>query len=237
MNIKAIKKITFETFKDFFKNLYVIIPSAILIVILSLLSSMSKKIAPYLISNWSNIIWIIFYSTMSLLIISFFISGLIGLTTAISKKEKNKIRFFYFSAKLNFLKNFFNIILIIFSLLLVSIVSIFISKQFLNYGQNFPQILLMSLLFIGFAATTIFLTFSTFFTVIKNKSFYQSLRASIDLVKKEYIFTLSFVILTFIIQGIFQKMLSPRISELIFSVLLVPVISLFLTKFLILNEK
>ncbi len=225
-----------KAFIDFYKNIIVVIPSFILFVFFIIFSWISIEVNYKLSDKTLLILWLVFFSIVSLFFVSFFLSGLIGICSEIVRRKKIKMDdFLKYSAKFCF-NNFIMIaiILIVYNIMryLVHNLALIIGQS-LNLSLGIAQGFFFILYFAGLAGIIIFLTFSSFYLITKNKSIWQSIKSSALLVKKRYIYTLSIIIVFFVINGLLELLKNVLIIELINALFIVPYLALVLTRFVL----
>jgi len=239
MNKDNLFEILKKSLYDLYRNPAVILPSLILFVLLTLLSVLSADVNKWLNSNILLTIWLVFFSLLSLLIIAFFFSGLIGMSVEVIRKKSSVFDFFKYSKKF-WLKNFIIIVIII----LVYNVIRYLAHNFallignaLNLSVNLAQGVFFLLYFAGLIGIIIFFTFSSFYLIIENRGILKSIDKSFWLVKKRYIYTLSILILFFLINRILDLSQSDIFIELSNSIIIIPYLSLLLSRFVLNFEK
>ncbi len=220
---------------NLYKNPILVIPPMLLLGFMNILSKLSVQINYQLNTKFALTLWLIFFSIISLLIISFFLSGLIGMSYDAIKGKAKLNRFFYYSKKF-WLRNFIVILII---LILYNIVQfaptfiVFYIGKALALELKPAQFLYFLILFVGLIGIIIFMAFSSFYLIIKNISIKESIYNSILLVKKNYISVLAIVLLFFIFNSFINLIEKKIIVDLINSVFTLPYISLILTNFLL----
>jgi len=180
---------------------------------------------------------LIFFSFISLALLAFFFSGLIGISKDIQQKNLKLKKFLIYSKKF-WLRNFL-IILIITTLTFLSgrvshYLAFYIGKA-INLSTN-PATILFFLIYISILLGIIILfTYSSFFLVLYNLKTIESIKSSIKFVKKEYINTLIITIIFFIVFFILEKNKN-ILFDLIEYGLIVPYISILTTEFILSNN-
>jgi len=228
-----------DSFKDFVKNPNLILPSILLLAFLIIFSkglvkaSSSFQIAP------SSILFIISFIVISLLATSFFFSSLIGMSKE-AIKGKSKIKDLFSYSKKFWLKNFLIILLIYVLYRLINLALIYginSAGQALNLQLSTAQIIFFILYFASIAGILIFLTFSSFYLVIFNSKIIESMKKSILFVKKNYVFTLSILIIFFALNQLLSMLIGNIVQGLLFDVInyvfIMPYLSIILTRFVI----
>ncbi len=224
------------SFRDFYKNLILIVPPLVLFLFLFLFSNLSVIINSKLFSSLSLSIWLIASLTISLVAIAFIFAGLIGLSKQAIKSKANLKDFIFYSKKFWFK----NLIVIIFLLILYNLV-----RNAAHYGALFlgkaiglllnPAILLFYFIyFVGLFGLIIFFTFSNFYLIVFNLTIKNSIKRSFLLVKKEYLFVLATILLFFLVNYLIDQfsLINELASDLI-SYLLIPFVSLIFTRFVL----
>mgnify|MGYP001561295533 CR=1 FL=1 len=233
-----------KSIKDYLKNPILIAPPIMLIILASLLSCLSVFVN-YKISNALAVTsWFVFFSAVYLLLVSFFFSGIIGMTKEIFDKKKTSLKSFWFYSKKFFLKNFVVVLVFLIAYNLVSFTAyygaLYLGKA-LALSSTYAQILFTAIYFLGLLLV-IFLTFSNFYLILFNFQIFTSIKKSIIFVKKRYLSTLSIVLIFFIIITLLERFVSQIIfnialSELINLFITYPILLLVLTRFLLTEEK
>ncbi len=233
MSISKLANLFVKSFKDYRKNLVLIVPSALLFILIILLSKLSVKINYKLQDTLSLTIWTIIFSLVMLVIISYFFSGLIGMSFLAIKNRVNMKSFFKYSNKF-VLKNFLIILAILLVLNLIRYlahnVSFFVGK-FLELDVNIASGIFFLLYFGSIIGILIFLGFSSAYLITENTKIVVSIKKSIGLVKKNYIEALIILIMLFIINQFFNLYISKILTEVVNALFIVPYLSLILTRF------
>ncbi len=224
-------------FKILIKNPLIILFPLILLAILKLFSFISVSINYKLQNSIALTLWLIFFSFISLALLAFFFSGLIGISKDIQQKNLQLKKFLVYSKKFWF-RNFL-IILLITTLSFLSgrtshYLAFYIGKA-LNLSTNLAVILFFLIHISILLGIIIFFTYSSFFLVLYNLKTLESIKSSIKFVKKEYINTLTITLLIFIVFFILEKNKN-ILFDLIEYGLIVPYISILLTKFILSNN-
>ena len=107
----------------------------------------------------------------------------------------------------------------------------------MNLEVESAKWIFLSFYFVGLIGVIIFLTFSSFYLVLKNKTIVGSIKSSARLVEKRYIETLCVILVFFVIYKIFDLIDIRVVTEIINAVFIVPYFSLVLTKFILLFDK
>jgi len=223
---------------DLSKNPIIIIPSIFLLIFSIAFSELSVIVNYSLQTTAALTTWLVFFSFTYLVVLAFSLSALIGASyKAVIKKARLK-DIFYYSRKFWFR----NLIIIMTIIILYNIVryvahnAALLIGTSLNLELNLAKGLFFLLYFTGLAGLIVFLTFSNFFLVIYNLNIFHSIKRSISLVKKEYIYTLSIVLIFFIINE-FLKYIDRKLIELITNLFILPCLSLILTRFVLMHSK
>jgi len=233
----------FSLFKDslyaYLKNPVLIVPTGILLILLVAFSNFSVFLNKVLTSEIQLKIWLVVYTLISIIVVSFLLSALIGISgEAIRSKAKLKNSFHY--ARKYEIKNLVLIVIFLVSYNIINFVtfhsSLFISKA-LNLEVESAKWIFLSFYFVGLIGVIIFLTFSSFYLVLKNKTIVGSIKSSARLVEKRYIETLCVILVFFVIYKIFDLIDIRVVTEIINAVFIVPYFSLVLTKFILLFDK
>ncbi len=238
MDSKNFLKIFKDSFQDLIKNPVISIPSVLLLIFSIFLSKLSVKINYSLTNTFSITTWLIFYSLISLLFMSFFFSSLIGMSGEAIKGKTSIISIVKYPRRF-WLSNFIIILIILLLYNLVNFIShyssLFIGKA-LEASLQTAQIIFYLFYFTGLVGIMIFMTFSSFFLILKNKTIIGSIISSFNFVKNNYIYVL-LCLLSFFIVGELIKLTPTIAQEFIGAIFLTPYISLVLARFLIKSTK
>ncbi|MEK6844540.1 MAG: hypothetical protein AABX83_03910 [Nanoarchaeota archaeon] len=224
-----------ESFYRLFKNPLLIFPSLFLYISLIFLSNLSVRINYKLQTTPLLTGWVVLFSIASLLITSFFLSGLIG---ASFQAMKGKIRL---KDMLKYSKKFCLpnlaitfIIIALYNIIryLAHNIPLLILKPF-NIPLSIAQGVFFILYFAGLVGIIIFLTFSNFYLIIKDVTILEAIKKSISLVKENYLNVLSIMIIFFVINELLNLANTKLLYELVNAIFVVPYLSLILTKFLL----
>jgi len=228
-----------KSFSDFGKNLIITFPTILLFIFLILFSNISVEINNLLNTNILLTIWLVIFSLISLAVIAFFFSGLIGMAYESVRKETKIGDMWSYSRRLWF-KNF----LIIFAVLIVYNVLRYLAHKIallvgysLNLEANAATGVFFVLYVAGLMGVIIFLTFSSFYLVIKNKGVWVSIKESARLVKGEYLGTLSIILVFFVVNGALSLWDQDAIVEVINTLFIIPYMALVLTRFVLNYDK
>lgn len=223
-----------ESLKEIYGKPLIVLLSLVLWAVLFGVSKIGGSFAYDLTTTGGNVGWSIFVSIVAMLVISFIFSGMIGIVK--SKKEMWK------SLLDNSRKFVFRNFIVMLIILIITIAVFWVSFGLaFGIGRLFamqPQtaaVVFALLYFIGLVGILIFFTFSSFYLVIENLKVGASLRKSFKLVGREYLATLSLLVILFVLGYLFN--LIPGIyGELLIYLLLVPFVVTVMTKF-VLREK
>lgn len=223
----------FETFgeslKHFSRNLSMIIPGLILWGILVGFSKISEKMNYRFTTSISLTLWIVFFSLVTLAVMSLFFSGLIGMSI---KKKSGLIDFLNYGNKF-WTRNFFVMVIIVVIGILIdraAFYGAFFIGKFLNFGTYPAQGLFLLIYLIGVAGFLIFFTFSSFFLVTCDLKVRESLRKSFAFVKKNYPYVVVLSLILFIVYY-FANLIPSPYGEAFEYGILVPYLAILMTKF------
>ena len=239
MRIKEFFYIISRGFNDLFKNPLLIISGLLLWVFIFLFSKISVIVNHNLNNASSLLAWLVFFSLVSLAVMSFVFSGLIKISKEIINKKRAITRNFFSGGRRFWFRN----LLILLFIVIIGIViwaianygGIYIGKLF-NLEVNAALLLYILIYFAGLVGILIFLTFSNVCLVVYSLNFKEAVKKSIRLVKKEYLATLALNVLIFVILFLLNKVNGIWI-DLIEYALLIPLFILILTRFVIHIEK
>ncbi len=243
MESKSILSAFKESFAQFYSHPKILIPGIALYILVLLLSKISVSVNYFLSRfgfNTSIIVtsWFFFFVCIFFLVSSYIFSGLIGLSKEIKSKSSAFKIFFNYSNKF-FLRNFI-IIIIIWAISTIiaqasQYISFFIGNA-LGLPLNTAMILFFLIYFSLLISTVIFFTLSSFYLVVSNLKVKESILKSFSSVKSNYLSILSANILFFIAFQLVSYLQDP-FSSLIEYILLIPIISIFFTKFVLSIKK
>lgn len=234
--MKSLISILKYSLVNLFKNPVLFIPSSILLIILSLISYFFAPISIKISSNALQIVWSAFYSLISFMIISFFLTILLSLSKSTIRKLNPWLDIKH-SLRNSYLTNLLLILAISILFALATYISIYLGGLLAGYNKNLGLYLFLLILLSFLAGVFIFLTFSNLYCVIYSESFRQSINKSIFLVKRNYFSVLSITISFFLLNELVNTISNDLLSESIKSILILPFMALFLSKFLIDSEK
>lgn len=193
----------FKKFVDGLKVLYerpVFVALGLLLgLVLTALSGLGGRIAVYLQTTPSNIAWVVGFGLVSLSIVSYFSSGIIGLT------KKEGLMWFFKNGNKFWLKNLGVFVVIFVSSMVVWAVAhygaIFLGKA-IGLEIEIATVLFVLIYFAGLTGFLIFLSFASFFLVLKRISVREAISKSGVFVKNNYIVTLSLLIVFFVLYSV-----------------------------------
>lgn len=233
METKKFISILRTSFKDFYKNPVIFLPSWIIVLFIFLFQLTTLSIKNYLGTTIANILWSTLFIVLFISVLSYISAGLIGMSKQIITKKQNS---FIESGNKFFIKNTLIFCILFASHIIINSLSLliayFVGKQF-SLPVESARIIFLLIYFIGLVGWMIFLTFSSFYLVIENIPIMQSIRKSFKLVKSNYIYLLILGVFIFIIDSLitfspYYYILSPVIDLLI-----LPYIFIVLTRFVI----
>lgn len=236
MKTKEFLNLISESLRDLVRNPLILVPGIVLWIIVSLISEAGGKIAYNLQTTASNVVWLAVTFIVFFAISGGILSGLIGMS---SKLENGKAKWkeFNFGVRKFWFRNF--IILLFFVILYNVVVNgpLFLFTKLMIYlkptlelSPEVFRILSLVLAFLLLIGIVIFFTYSNFYVVIENLGIVRSFRKSIKLVKKEYLATISLLVLLFVVYRLIL-FLPGVTAELVEYVLLVPFGAILMTKF------
>lgn len=231
-----------KSFRGFVNNPLLAVPALALLFVMYILSTLSDKVGRTFTSMPVLVSWLVISFIVSFLAISYFFSGLIGLSAKASDKlsVRQSLSYFFSSAKKFWLKNFLIIVfmLVIYQIInLVSIYGVRYLSHFLGLSLLYAQIFFFIVYFAGMIGIMAFLTFSSFILIIKNISLSNSIKESIKIVKSNYFGTLSIIFIFFVVNQILDLSISGFwngiLFELVNSLIIIPYLALVLVRFVI----
>jgi len=233
----------FSLFKDslyaYLKNPVLIVPTGILLILLVAFSNFSVFLNKVLTSEIQLKIWLVVYTLISIIVVSFLLSALIGMSGEVLEKRAKLKRGIHYVKKYGIK----NLVLIVIFLVSYNIINFFAYYSSLSIGKllnlevESAKSVFLTIYFVGLIGVIIFLTFSSFYLVLKNKTIVGSIKSSARLVEKRYIETLCVILVFFVIYKIFDLIDIRVVTEIINAVFIVPYFSLVLTKFILLFDK
>jgi|SRR3989344_1204472 len=243
MEKKSFLSLFKDSFQDFYKNPIVILPALASLIFLLLFSKISLKVNT-LISNQSSVIftiWLIIFTLISLLVLSYLFAGLIGLSLK-ATNGKARITDFFFSANKYYLKNFAITLIILVCYDIINFIAIYgayyIGKS-ISLSTNSARILFFFIYFAGLIGILLFMAFSSFYLIYKSGGVIKSLKSSARLVSNNYPYVLAIAILLFIciqlvsyLDNIDIKNIL-NLADILSSIILYPYLALVLSRFLI----
>lgn len=219
------------SFMDLAKNPLVAVPSVMLWIFLVAFSYASVKINHTLSNSLTITIWLIFFSLLSLIAMSFLFSSLIGLSKDAINKKSRISNLFYYGKKFWF-KNFLIIIVILASYNFIRLISHYtalaIGKS-LALSVPVAQFLFFIIFFAGICSFLIFFSFSSFALVLKDLTLKKSISTSFRKVALNYPYVLTITILFFAIDTLLGYT-SNLVYESVSALLILPYLSLLLTR-------
>ncbi|MBS3098841.1 hypothetical protein J4462_01365 [Candidatus Pacearchaeota archaeon] len=224
-----------ESFKDLIRRPALIIPGLFLWVLISILSKISVSVNYKLTNSVHIISWLIVFSIVSLSLMSFIFSGLIGFSGHVIKKKSFTAKEFFGFGERFWLQNFFVMLMILVVTILIGRIAHFLAagiggKFDLAYGT--AVFIFVLIYFIGLIAGLIWFTFGNFMVVLKDSRAFGGVRASASLVKKEYLATLSLNVLLFAALWLVRNVEGVAIELLEYG-LVVPYLSLLFGRFVL----
>ncbi len=230
-----LKNLFNDSFLDYCKNPIVVFPTLILWIFFAVFSKISVMMNYKLQDSYLLTSWLVLFSIISLLVTSFFLSGLIGICGELIKKKFKKKSFFYNSRKF-WLRNFLVIIIFVILYNVVRYIAhnaaFFIGKS-LSLEVNAAVGMFFLFYFTGILGILIFFSFTSFYLINYNLSVLDSIKKSFFLVKKRYIETLIIFIIFFVINEVIVKFIPSLGVELINALFVVPYLSLILSRFVL----
>lgn len=230
MNLNEFSGLFKKSFYAYLKNPLIVIPSVILLLFFILFSDLSVNVNYSLQDSISLTGWAVFFSIVSLIVISFFLSGLIGMSFDLLKKKKDKLLFLKYSGKYWF-RNFLIILTIVASFniarYLAHNIAFFIGRAF-NFDVNIALAVFFLLYLAGLIGGVIFLSYANFYLVFYDLSYFNCIKKSFNCVKNNYAETLSIIIIFFAVNELITRALPNIAVELINAFIIVPYLSLIL---------
>ncbi len=220
---------------DLYHHPLIVVPIFLILFVMSVLSYITSFITPFLRTNTANIIALIILSTIVLIFMAFFFSFFIGLCQSVIERKKIKIKQGFEAAK-GTVKNFVLMLLIIAIVQLITWTAFAIGRLFAPYGIAYASFTVVGVMFLGFISTVIFLTFATFYAVIRKSSIMQSIQESVILVKQHYTAVLLVTIVFFALLSGIERFIPLYLAELIKAILITPYFGLLLVRFLLFTE-
>lgn len=220
--------------KDFYKNPIIVFPAIFLWVFIIVFSRLSVGVNYRLSNGIAIAVWLVLFSIVTLIVISFVFSGLIGMCKSVIN-HRGDLRDFLSNSRRFWFRNFQ-------IMLLVVVVSIVIGKT-AHYGALFfgrafglpvsaAQVLFVLIYFTGLVGVLMFLSFSSFYLVIYDLKVKESVLKSVGLVGREYLGVLSMSVMFFVLFFLLGRV-EGIVGEVIEYVLVVPFLSVFLTRFVL----
>jgi len=226
-------------FGDLWKNPLVIIPGVMLGVFFSVLSELGWNYAYGLSTTTGNVVYTILVALVSLFAMGYIFSGLIGMSKKIVEGKKAVWKDFSSNAGKFWFRNFV-------VLLVIAVVSIVIERvafygaffigRIFDLGVGAAQFVFILIYFIGLIGVLIFLTFSSFYLVLEGLIIVGSMRKSVRLVKKEYLATLSLIVILFVVLFLLNSV-SGFFGDILEYAFFVPLLALVLVRFVLNKDK
>ena len=231
MKIKSFFSLIANSFRDVYKNPFLLAIAVVLWALITFLSKFSALINSKISNSVFLIISLVIFSIVLFCVLSFFLSGLI----TISATKKINFKDFYRGGT-KFL--FGNLIM----LLLIALITTAIGRiadrgafyigNFLKLSLLNAQITFFLIYFIGLLGFLIFFTFSCFYLTVYNLKIRESIKKSFKLVKREYLPTLTITVVLVCIVFFVYKL--PKLySELLEYALVLPVFIQIFTNFVL----
>lgn len=233
-------KVISSAFQDLIKNPWLAIPPAFLLVFTIAFSRFSVFFNYRLTSNFESTAWLIFYSILSLMVLSYLFTGLISLSKKAVKKESFSFKDFFASANRFWMKNFLIvlIVLVVYNILrLVSHYAAFYIGKAFQLPLSQASFVFYLIYFAGLALVIIYLALASFVLVIFESSVGKSIKKSIELVRSNYLFIFSIFVIFFVIDSLINMINAPLIQEIIDSLIIIPYLSLILTRIVLTSGK
>jgi len=221
-----------KSVKDYFSNLKIVIPSAVLWGLIFLVSIAGASIAYKLQTTLGNIAWTVGAWVLTIGMMGYFFSGMIGMALDnVNEKRKG----FYYYAKKYWFRNF----LILAAVMLVGILIGRVAHYVAFYlGQIFSldvgpaQFVFLLIYFLELIGVLVFFTFSSVFLVIDDKNVLESIMRSKNFVKKNYLSTLTLSVIIFMILFIIG-FVPGGYAELLEYIIVVPLSAIILLRFVL----
>lgn len=184
--------------KGLYRNPVVVVPSLLLGAFIFGFSALGGRVAYSFQTTLSNVAWTVFSSLLLLIVFAFTFAGLIGM---VSKGRPGMKDFFYYGKRF-WLRNFL-IILVITAITgalwaIAQYGGMLIGHGF-GMSSKAATVLFVLIYFAGLVGGLAFLSMSSFCLVLYDSSVGKSIKESGALVKKEYLPTLSLLVVFFII--------------------------------------
>ena len=235
--MKILIKIIEHSFIRLRENFFLIIPSFLLFVLLSLWSNLSERINYSFQSSFTFSLWLIFFGFVYLGFTSFFLSGLIGLSKDSIENKFRLLKMLQYGKRFWFRMFLINLIVLAVMAFIFGI-SLFIGSISIQVLSPTNSIILDFLIKIaGLLGAVIFLSLANFYLVIRDFSVIDSVKTSHRVVKKNYGEVLIILLSLFILNWILLEFIGGSaewqntLIDLINSIIIVPLTSLLLTEF------
>lgn len=173
-----------------------VILSLVLWVLLMLVSEAGGAIAVYFQTTFSNVLWTLFAGFIGFGLVAYFSSGMIGLT-----RKDNLSEFFKKGNKFWFGNLLVLIVVTLSSVAVWAIANYGVTAvgRALSIDVNVAVVLFLLVYFLGLVGFLIFLSFASFFLVLKDLNVKKSILKSFSFVKKNYFSTLSLIVIFFVL--------------------------------------
>jgi hypothetical protein len=237
MKSKDLLSVFKRAFYDFGRNPLIVLPGLILFGVFILFSKLAVQVNYKLQSTMSLILWLVIFTAVSFLIMSYLFSSLIGMSKK-STKGKTTLNDFFFYGKKYLFRNF-SILFAFLVLYLLIVGSLFVFTKFmisisgvLTVPENGFKFLSLLIVVAWLLGVIIFFTFSNFYLIIRDISVGKSIIMSRKLVKREYINVLIISVFFFVLFSVLN-LFSGIFRDLIGFLVLTPYMSLVLTRFIL----
>lgn len=204
-----------------------IVASLVLGILFFLISQLGAILAVNFQTTLSNILWTAAVGLVSVLLVGFFSAGMFGVLL----KRKNGA-FFSFGKK--FLVRNFVVVLVVLVLgillgRIVHYVALFIGRA-LSLNVATAVIVYLILYFASLVGILIFFAFSSVLLVVKNLSVKNALAESVGFVKRNYLATLSLIVIFYVLFYLFDK-IPGYAGDILMYALLLPYFVVVLERF------
>lgn len=220
-----------------YKNPAVFIAATVFFIFVFSISLLGKKIAPFLQSSVSNILWVTIFFII-------FLAGAAFLFGAVSDfmKPKKESRGFFNSGRKFWLRNFL-LLAILWVLMVMGNGILFLFTKFMTVANPIFaiseatfKIIAFLIYFFWLILFVIFFSFSNCYCVLYDLRLKESIGKSFSLVKKEYLATLSLLVIIFVLT-FFLNMIPGSLGEVLVYLISIPLTVFTLTKFVIFSEE
>ncbi len=235
-----ILSIFMNSLRDFYKNPLIIVPVFILLAFFTGFSKLSVYIQHYLKTTPLLILWLVLFSLIAFLVMSYFFTALIGFSKEAVKGQAHLSHLWKYANKF-WIKNIPIMALITIVSFIVFQIAVYLAYfigKALHLLTNPAAALFFLILFAGLISIIIFFTFSSFNLIIYNLRILESIKKSFIIVKANYFSVLSISVLFFILYSLLEILTSvqPILAGIIKYLLVTPYLSLVLTRFLLLHH-